>query len=302
MRGLPARPNGSVVTVGTFDGVHLGHRAVVAELVRRAREAGRASVLVTFEPHPLAVLAPDRAPARLTVAEERSAALAETDLDYQVVLPFDRHLAALSPEAFVKEVLVDRCQVQDLVVGHDHHFGRGRSGDLATLRQLGQRYGFSVDVVEPVLRAGGGAISSSAIRAAVREGKLEDAANGLGRPYRVSGVVLRGDRRGRTIGVPTANVAPPDSKLLPPDGVYAVRVEWGGGTAIGMLNQGTRPTIGDGARLLEAHLFDFDGDLYDRVIRIEWVERIRDIQRFASLSELRDQLAHDAQAARAVFG
>ncbi|MBM4188266.1 MAG: bifunctional riboflavin kinase/FAD synthetase [Gemmatimonadetes bacterium] len=301
MTGWLPVPNGAVATVGTFDGVHRGHRAVLGELVARARAAGRASVLVTFEPHPLAVVAPDRAPGRLTVAEERSAALAETALDYLVVLPFDRSLAALSAEEFVERILVERCRVRELVVGHDHHFGRGRAGNLATLRSLGDRHGFSVDLVEPVAGPDG-VISSSAIRAAVRLGNLAEAARLLGRPYRVSGTVVAGDRRGRAIGVPTANIVPPDQKLLPPDGVYAAKIEWGGGVALGMLNQGTRPTIGDGRRLLEAHLFDFAGDLYGRVLRIEWVRRLRDIRRFDSLAQLQDQLAVDARAARAAFG
>jgi riboflavin kinase/FMN adenylyltransferase len=301
MSGLPALPNGAVVTVGTFDGVHLGHRAVVDEVVRRARSQGRASLLVTFEPHPLAVLRPDRAPPRLTVDEERSAALAEAPLDYQVVLRFDRVLAALSPERFVEEVLLGRCQMRELVVGHDHGFGRDRAGNLELLRTLGTRHRFAVDPVRPVEDGAGTVVSSSAIREAIGRGDFDAAARGLGRRYRVSGVVIQGDQRGRTIGVPTANVVPPSGKLLPPDGVYAVRVEWGGGVATGMLNQGIRPTVGDGQRLLEAHLFDFDGDLYGRTIRIEWVHRLREIRRFGGLAELRSQLEADARAARAAL-
>jgi riboflavin kinase/FMN adenylyltransferase len=298
---LPGRPREAVVTVGTFDGVHRGHRAVVDEVVRRARASGRASVVVTFEPHPLAVLRPDLAPGRLTTASERKAALAETELDYLLVLRFDRALAALEPEAFVRSVLLDRCRMAELVVGHDHGFGRGRQGDLATLRELGRRFGFGVDVVGPVAGQAGRPISSSAIRSAVASGDLGAAARELGRPYRVSGVVERGARRGTTIGVPTANLAPPEGKLLPPDGVYAVRVEWGGGVAAGMLNQGGRPTLGDGRRWLEAHLFEFDGDLYGREIRIEWVAPLRAIRRFESLVALQEQLRRDELAARAAL-
>ena len=301
MSRLPALPNGAVVTVGTFDGVHRGHRAVLDDLMVRARAANRASVLVTFEPHPLAVLRPDLAPSRLTTAAERSAALAETSLDYLVVLQFDEALAALEPEDFVRSVLLDRCQMAELVVGHDHGFGRGRSGDLATLRALGEHHGFRVDPIAPVSGDDGAVISSSAIRQAIRTGDLAEAARGLGRPYRVSGRVERGAQRGRTLGVPTVNVAPPEGKLLPPDGVYAVRVEWGGGVVGGMMNQGSRPTVGDGRRWLEAHLFDFDGDLYGREIRIEWVAPLRAIRRFDSLDALRAQLEHDRRAARAVL-
>lgn len=290
------------MTVGTFDGVHLGHQAVVVETVRKARVAHRASVVVTFEPHPLAVLRPEVAPDRLTTAAERAGRLAETELDYLVVLRFDRALAALDPAAFIEQVLLERCQMAELVVGHDHGFGRGRTGDLELLRALGAARGFAVNLVEPVADRTGSVVSSSAIREAVAAGDLAAAARGLGRPYRVSGAVQRGDQRGRAIGVPTANLEPPPDKLLPPDGVYAVRVEFGGGVALGMMNQGGRPTVGDTRRMLEAHLFDFDQDLYGRTIRIEWVARLRGIQRFASVEALRAQLARDAEAARAVMG
>ena len=301
MTTLLRLPNGAVVTVGTFDGVHRGHQAVVAETVRRAKAGGLASVLVTFEPHPLAVVRLAEAPLRLTTAAERSAALAETELDYQVVLRFDRALAAMPPERFVREILVDRCQARDLVIGHDHGFGRGRTGDRAMLEAAGRQLGFTVDIVGPVV-VDGAHVSSSAIREAVGRRDFIAAARGLGRPYRVSGTVEQGARRGRTIGVPTANVVPPEGKLLPPDGVYAVRVEWGGGVAGGMLNQGVRPTVGDPRRLLEAHLFDFEGELYGREIRIEWVAPLREIQRFESLEALRDQLGQDRVAARAALG
>jgi riboflavin kinase/FMN adenylyltransferase len=298
MTELPRLDEGAVVTVGTFDGVHRGHRAVVDEVVTRAHRRGLAAVLVTFEPHPAQVLRPTQAPPRLTLAAERAELLAELGLDYAVVLRFDRELAALEPEAFVDRVLMERCGLRELVVGHDHGFGRGRRGDLASLRGLGAARGFAVDVVPPVPDREGEPISSSRIRAAVTAGQLDRAAEWLGRPYRVAGRVEMGSRRGHGIGVPTANLAPPPGKLLPPDGVYAVRVEWGGGVADGMMNQGSRPTVGDGRRWLEAHLFDFAGDLYGREIRIEWVARTRDTRRFESLAHLRAQLDRDRLDAR----
>jgi riboflavin kinase/FMN adenylyltransferase len=256
---------------------------------------------VTFEPHPLAVLKPADAPPRLTTRDERLEALAECPLEYAAILRFDRELALLEPTEFVERILVERYGVRELVIGHDHGFGRGRRGDVTTLPALGARLGFRVDVVDPVLDADGLPVSSSRIRAALAAADFDRAAGWLGRPYRISGVVQRGAERGRTIGVPTINLAPPPDKLLPPDGVYAVRVEWPGGRSGGMMNQGPRPTVGDPTRWLEAHLFGFSGDLYGRAVRIEWVRRLRDIRRFGSLEELKVQLEQDRAAARAAL-
>jgi riboflavin kinase/FMN adenylyltransferase len=298
---LPPLPRGSTVTVGSFDGVHLGHQAVLREIARRAEAAGRASVLVTFEPHPLEVVNPQAAPPLLTTDAERREILAQLPLDYVLFLRFDRRLAAFTPEEFVDRVLLERCQLHELVIGHDHGFGRGRSGDVDTLRRLGRERGFEVDVVEEVT-VGDQHVSSSRIRRAVAGGDLAGAARMLGRPYQVSGRVGQGERRGRLLGVPTINLAElPPQKLLPPDGVYAVRVEWRGGRADGMMNQGAKPTFQDGRRTLEAHLLDFDGDLYGEWVRIEWVERLRDVKRFASVEALQQQLERDRIRAREVF-
>lgn len=296
-RLLPPHPEGTVVTVGTYDGVHLGHMAVLREIVERARLAGRQSVLVTFEPHPLEVVNPQAAPQLLTTGPERREVLALTGLDYVVFLRFDRRLADFTPERFVREVLIGRCGMRELVIGHDHGFGRGRSGDVETLRRLGASDGFAVDVVGAVT-LGGHPVSSTAIRRAVAGGDLRTAARLLGRPYTLSGRVVRGQGRGRTIGVPTINVDEvPERKLLPPDGVYAARVEWAGGHAGGMLNQGPRPTFGESRRSLEVHLFGVDADLYGQWVRIEWVERLRDVERFASPEQLQQQLTRDRAAA-----
>ena len=298
---LPPLPNGTTVTVGSFDGVHLGHQAVLQEIDRRARTAGRASVLVTFDPHPLEVVNPGAAPPLLTTGPERLEILAQSPLDYLLLLRFDRYLAGLTPERFVRDILVGRCAVRELVIGHDHGFGRGRSGDVETLRRLGAMEGFEVDVVSPV-DFGGQHVSSSRIRRAVAGGDLVTARTMLGRPYSVVGRVGEGERRGRLLGVPTINLSElSPRKLLPPDGVYAVFVEWRGGRAGGMMNQGPRPTFQDGRRVLEAHLFDFDGDLYGEWVRIEWVARLRDIERFDSVEHLKKQLQSDRSRARAVL-
>jgi riboflavin kinase/FMN adenylyltransferase len=297
--------SGAVVTVGTFDGVHRGHQAVAAEVVRRARAAGRRCVLVTFDPHPLEVVNPAAAPRLLTLPEERAALLAGLGLDQVAVLPFTAALSQLAPEEFVRQVLRGDFGMAELVLGYDHGFGRGRAGDLATMRRLGAADGFAVDVVEPV-RDDGQPISSTLIRAAVAHGRLEQAARWLGRPYTARGTVVPGAGRGRGIGVPTINLAPPDPrKLLPPDGVYAVWVEIGsrepgaGSRYGGMMNQGPRPTFGDAARTLEVHLFDFAGDLYGATVTVAWVERLRDVRTFPSREALVAQLAHDRDAARA---
>lgn len=298
---VPRSPTGTVVTVGSFDGVHLGHQAVIAEVARRAAAARRASVLVTFEPHPLAVINPPAAPPLLSTGPERLEILAQLPLDYVLLLRFDRKLAALAPEEFVRNVLIARCGMQDLVVGYDHGFGRGRSGDVETLRRLGAELGFGVDAVRPV-DVGGEPVSSGRIRRAVAGGDLRTAARLLGRPYSVTGRVVRGERRGRLLRVPTINLGGvPPEKLLPPDGVYAVWVEWRGGRVGGMMNQGGKPTFGDGRRSIEAHLFDFEGDLYDEWVRVEWVERLRDVERFGSAAELQAQLWRDEARARALL-
>ena len=287
----------TVVTVGSFDGVHRGHQAVLAEIARRARSAGRTSVLVTFDPHPLEVVNPEAAPRLLTTPDEKRDVLAETPVDRVVVLPFTRELSQLSAPEFVTQVLRARYGMAELVLGYDHGFGRGRSGDVETVRRLGVEQGFGVDVVEAV-REDGQPISSTLIRAAVAHGELDRAERWLGRPYALTGVVERGAGRGRTIGIPTLNLAPASRKLLPPDGVYAVRVAVGGGRYGGMMNQGSRPTFGVTARGLEIHVFDFAGDVYGERVRVEWVRRLRDVRTFPSREALVAQLDLDRAAAR----
>jgi len=288
---------GTVVTVGSFDGVHRGHQAVLAEITRRARAGGFESLLVTFEPHPLEVVNPEAAPRLLTGPEEKREVLARMPIDRVAVLPFTRELARLDPAQFVRQVLRAQYEMRELVLGYDHGFGRGRSGDVEMVRRLGAEDGFAVDVVDAV-RDDGQPISSTLIRTAVAHGELERAARWLGRPYAVSGVVEHGAGRGRTIGIPTLNVAAPPKKLLPPDGVYAVRAHGSWGVRGGMMNQGPRPTFGVTARGLEVHLFDFAADVYGETVRIEWVRRLRDVRTFESGEELVAQLERDGTMAR----
>lgn len=288
--------------MGSFDGVHLGHQALLREVGERAARLGAASIVVTFEPHPASVLSPQGAPPRLTSREEQAEFLAELGLDYVLVLRFDRRLAGMSAESFIREILLAECGMRELVLGENHGFGRDRRGDSATLPALGEQLDFGVTVLGPVPDANGEEISSTRIRNALLAGELEAVAEWMGRPYRASGRVMRGAGRGRTIGVPTINLeGPPTDKALPPDGVYAARVEWGGGTAGAMLNQGPRPTVGEMQRSLEAHLFGVDEDLYGRTVRVEWVKRLRDVRRFESLDALRAQLALDRIQALAIL-
>lgn len=288
----------TVVTVGTFDGVHRGHQAILAEIVRRGRMSRLESLVVTFEPHPLQVVNPDAAPRLLTLPEERRRLLMAAGVDRVEVLRFTREVAGLSPERFVREVLRARYGMRELVLGYDHGFGRGRSGDVETVRHIGRMDGFGVDVVDPV-RDDGQAISSTLIRSAVAHGELALAGRWLGRPYSALGEVVRGVGRGRTIGIPTLNLPVPDGrKLLPPDGVYAVWVSWDGRRVGGMMNQGPRPTFGVAERGLEIHLFDVAIELYGQVVQVEWVQRLRDVQVFASRDALLEQLARDRIAAR----
>lgn len=299
MTGGPGQE--AVVTVGSFDGVHRGHLAVLAEITRRAAATGRTSVLVTFEPHPMEVVNPAAAPLRLTTDEERKEILAETGVHRAVLLRFDERLRRLSPEQFVRSVLIDRLGMRELVIGEDHGFGRGRQGDVALLHHLGAELGFTVDVVAPVVDRQLGPVSSTRIRAAVGAGQLDIAARLLGRPFRLSATVVTGAGRGRTIGVPTANLAVHPRKLLPPDGVYAVWVEWAGGRVGGMLNQGPRPTVGEAGRTVEVHLFGVEQDLYGARVRVEWVQRLRDIRRFESLQALQEQLMNDRAGAEGIL-
>jgi riboflavin kinase/FMN adenylyltransferase len=297
--GLPPYVKGAVITVGTFDGVHRGHRDVVERLVARSRALKIPSVLVTFEPHPLEIVNPAAAPLLLTTHYEKLEVLAETGIDYVAVLPFTPELAAFSAEDFVELVLRRRFRLRELLIGYDHGFGRQRAGNVDVLRTLGERDGFQVEVVDAVATPDGHSVSSTSIRRAVAGGDLERACAGLGRPYSVSGRVIEGSQRGRTIGFPTLNLGPPPPrKLLPPEGVYAVKVQTPMGPVGGMMNLGPRPTFGDAATSLEAHLFDTNGNFYGADVRIDFMKQLRETRKFASAEQLKQQLHHDERDAR----
>ncbi len=298
-----ARDDRSVVTTGTFDGVHLGHQAILRYLVDRAREIGGVPTVVTFSPHPREVVTGDAVPL-LTTLDERADLLESLGVERFVVLPFTRDLSMLEPEAYVEQVLRETIGLREIVIGYDHRFGRGRAGSRETLERIGARDGFSVDVIPEQIERGITVSSTQIRRLLLDVGDAEAAAALLGRPYRITGTVVHGDARGRLIGYPTANVAPADPrKLVPKLGVYAVRVALRDGRTLGgMMNVGRRPTFeADGAVRAEVHLFDFDGDLYGRTVAVDVVARIRDEMRFDGVDALVARLGEDrAEATEAL--
>lgn len=299
--GIPSDGRGTVVTVGTFDGVHLGHRAVLEEIRDRASATGRRAVLLTFHPHPLRIVRPEATPPLLTTPVEKKEILAETGLDYAVFLTFSTALSRYSPRRFVEEILVGRLRLDELVIGHDHGFGRGRSGDVTLLREIGTELGFAVDVVEPVLIEGA-AVSSSLIRKAVSEGQLEAARTRLGRPYSARGVVVRGEQRGRDLGFPTANLSiDATEKLLPPSGIYAVRGVLKRGVFAGALHLGPRPTFQGSPPSIELYLLDFDGEIYGEEVRVDFIRFLRPVRAFGSVASLIRQMELDVAEVRRVL-
>ena len=283
----------AVVAPGNYDGVHLGHRALLAT-ARESARAGELVTVLTFDPHPAVVLSPLRAPTPLTTIARREALLRRLGADVVGVASFGQGFAAQSAESFIDDVLVRRLRARAVVVGPDFRFGKGRTGGVATLRAAG----LEAHEVAPV-EHDGAVVSSTRVRGALRGGHVEDAARWLGRVHDVGGTVVRGDGRGRTIGVPTANLAC-EPVLLPADGVYAVvaRVAADEAFLFGVANPGVRPTVAAG-RSVEAHFFDFDGDLYDRDVRLGFVTRLRGEQRFDGLPALTRQIALDVARARA---
>lgn len=289
----------SVVTPGNHDGVHLGHRALIDAAKQTAQARGWHTLAMCFDPHPTAVLAPDRAPVLITEMKRRIELLEEAGCDDVIVLPFDDELSKMTPDRFVERVLLDACHARGVVVGPDFHFGRDRAGNIATLRHWGEREDFTVELVEPVMY-GGEAVSSTRLRQILSEdGNVKDAAIMMTRLHEAAGLVVRGDRRGREIGFPTANlqVGP---LLLPKDGVYAVvaRVldEAGAPLLHGVANLGDRPTF-DAGHSIEVHLFGFDGDLYGKQVRVGFAARIRGESKFSGLQALREQIDRDCKQA-----
>lgn len=299
VRGLesfPPDPPASAVALGAFDGIHVGHRAILGTAVSIGRARSVPALACTFDPHPLDVLQPGGAPVPITTLVERLALMEETGVDGVVVLEFTRGLAAMEPEAFVKDVLLTRLGARDIVVGFNHRFGHRARGDARLLTELAPGLGFTAHIVPPQV-VDGVAVSSSEIRALLQRGDVASAARFLGRPYGVGGRVVRGAGRGRTLGFPTANVET-DRPLLIPTGVYACRARVDGGMYPTVVNIGVRPTFAEQTLAVEAHLLDFSADLYDRELRLEFIRRLRGEQKFPSPEALRKQIALDVALAR----
>jgi riboflavin kinase/FMN adenylyltransferase len=303
VRGLDQYPPDappSVVAQGTFDGIHLGHQAVIRMAVGRARALGVRPVAVTFDPHPVTVLRPAEAPPELLPLDQRLDRIAELGPDVCLVIPFTPEFSRVEAETYVRDVLLGLLGAQEIVVGFNHAFGRGARGTPELLERVAGPMGVRVHVVAP-LRVDGVPVSSTAIREALRDGDVRRAASLLGRPYTIVGTVARGAARGRALGFPTANLTGPPGLSLA-DGVYTARARWDGELAAAVVNVGVRPTVDGATRLVEAHLLDVAPELYGRRLALAFLDRIRPERRFPSLDALRAQIAQDVATARRLLG
>lgn len=290
---------GCVATIGNFDGVHLGHQAILRQLADQAAIMGLPAVAITFEPHPQEYFSPATAPVRLTRLREKLVALQGHGVDRVLCLEFDRRLAVMTAQAFIQEILVEKLGIRYLVVGDDFRFGRNREGDFALLQQAGSRYGFQVASTH-TYSVDGQRVSSTRVREALACGDLEQASRLLGRPYAICGRVVHGEKLGRTLGFPTANIHL-HWKKAPLSGVYAVVLHKGGDAIAGVANIGRRPTVAGTRDQLEVFLFDFNQDIYGRQVQVDFLTFLRPEQRFESLEALRLQIQQDAQKARDFF-
>lgn len=298
---LRSRHRGSVATIGNFDGVHLGHQAMIERLRDRADAYGLPLTVLTFEPHPLEFFAPERAPARITRLRDKVRLLRRHAVDRLLCLRFGRHLSSMEPEAFVEDILLERLGVRHLLIGDDFRFGRQRRGDFALLERMADTHGFGLERM-PTLAAAGDRVSSTRIRECLLAGNLEHAAELLGRPYAISGRVVRGQALGRDLGYPTANIAF-HGQAPPLRGVFAVAVRVGAEALWrpAAASIGTRPTVSGVETLLECYLLDFSGSLYGRTLEVRFDVRLRDEMRFESLDELKARMAEDVARTRAHY-
>ena len=314
-RAAPADARGAAMAIGNFDGVHRGHRQVIGLALELAKAKGVPAGVLSFEPHPVQIFKPDEPPFRLTLRQARARQLADMGVDVHVILPFSREFSAQSPDSFVRKILVDRLAISHAIVGYDFHYGHKRQGTPETLEAAAAEHGFGFSVLDEVADEGGGPISSSAVRQALRNGQPREAAHILGRPWELESIVQPGEQRGRTLGFPTANMVLGD-QLQPAYGIYAVeasiaqKADSVGGTSAepiwgswlqGVANFGIRPMYRSQEPLLETFLFDFDRDIYGYRMRVRLIDRLRAEMTFASVDDLVIQMDRDTQKARAVL-
>jgi riboflavin kinase / FMN adenylyltransferase len=289
----------TVVTMGNFDGIHLGHQALVGNAVTEAKQRHTKSVVFTFEPHPLKLLAPERAPQMIVNHQDKMDMLQALGVDAVIVQTFDRRFASIQAEDFVRRYLLDRINLAKIWLGRDLRFGRAREGDAEDLIRWGSELGFAVGIVEPILIEGT-RISSSRIRQLIEQGHVDEVQPMLGRYHFVTGTVVTGHRRGRSMGFPTANLAA-TTELLPRDGIYATIIEVQNHCWLSVSSVGHNPTFGEGPRTIEAYVLDFAQDIYGESVKLSFVKRIREERRFAQIEDLVTQMHEDVQAARAIF-
>ena len=289
----------SVITLGNFDGLHLGHQELVRMVIDRARQIGAVSVVVTFRPHPLKILAPERCPPLISIYEEKIRLLEGLGIDVLVKIPFTVSFSSLTPEEFVRDILCGLLGAKEIFVGYNYRFGKGRAGTTDILRELGKRHGFVVREVEQIA-IGGEVVSSTKIRNLLKEGDVDHAARLLGRAYAITGIVVKGDSRGKELGFPTANIAPKHA-IVPANGVYAVRLSVRDALYEGVANIGLRPTFGKDQPTIEVHVFDFNEDLYGEEISLFFMGRLREERKFSSAAELIRQIHTDIAEARRIL-
>jgi riboflavin kinase/FMN adenylyltransferase len=285
--------------MGNFDGIHRGHQEIFRILRQEAAENQGTALVVTFFPHPLKVLHPDRAPRLITNVQDRVELMECFGIDLVLCLPFNEEFAAWDAERFVREILVQKLGTKKVLVGNNFRFGKNRQGDIAFLQEKGKPFGYTVQKIDPV-QVNGMEVSSTRIRQFLQAGRVRESAMMLGRPYNISGTVVTGDKRGRTLGFPTANLAT-DAELLPPNGVYAVRVLLGKDQRLGVASLGVKPTFSGKKYCIEAHIFDFDQDIYGKSLRMEFIDWIREERSFPDANALAEQIDRDAQKARQIL-
>ncbi len=289
----------SIITIGNFDGVHRGHSEIFKHLKQQSVERALPSVVVTFEPHPLKILSPQSAPMLITTFEQKSALIEQSGIDYLIVIPFSKELSQVPANDFVCNILCRSLGMRHIIIGHDYAFGKGREGNFNTLEQLGVLHGFTLEDLPPIGDSGV-VFSSSLVRTSVTDGNMATAAHILGRFYQISGTVVHGREIGQSLGFPTANIAT-NNELIPSDGVYAVMVNVDGQSVKGACNIGCNPTFGGSTRSIEVFLLDFSGRIYDHAISVQFVQRLRSVQKFSDGAALRAAIGHDVANTRLIL-